>query len=226
MSIVTKESTPGLKTRSDGEPSVVEEYYALVNWLRQVGMPHGPKTVGLTSCAAQAGVSTVALNLAVAAAEICTEPVLLLDLSTTRAAAAARFSISGDLGLRDALSGRIPPCDCIKPSEVPNLSLLAANESDSAAALNVDFRRVNDILRALEREFQFIVVDLPTTDSSLCFVTVGLLSSVLLVMEAECTSVDVAARAKQRLMHGHANVAGVILNKNRQRIPAWLDSRL
>ena len=81
-------------------------------------------------------------------------------------------------------------------------------------------------MRSLENDFGFIVADLPTVESSLCFVSAGLLSGVLLVMEAERTRSDIAARANQRLVDARANVLGIVLNKHPQHLPNWLEARL
>jgi len=206
---------------------VAEEYYGLVYSLRSSGMPTAaPASVGVTSCDSGAGVSTVALNLAVAAAQTDEQQVLLVDLSTTRSAASSRFSMKGDLGLREALADPVAPGRFVRATPIARLSLLAFNEGDDPRALCGDCSRVSDLLRALEADFSFIVVDLPSTDSSLCFATAGLLKGVLLVMEAERTRCEAAVRAKQRLIHAHANVLGVILNKQQQHIPDWLDARL
>jgi Mrp family chromosome partitioning ATPase len=69
-------------------------------------------------------------------------------------------------------------------------------------------------------------LDLPTVESSLCFVTAGSLSGVLLVVEAERTRTETAIRAKQRLIDARASVLGVILNKHPQHMPGWLEARV
>ncbi len=134
----------------------------------------------------------------------------------------------GDLGLAAALSGEQRPSACAKTSPLANLSLLALTLDDEVAyqALTRDGSRVYELLRSLEGDFGFIVVDLPPTDSGLCFSTAGTLNGVLLVMEAQRTHSAEAARAKQRLIHANAAVLGVILNKQAQELPGWLDARL
>ena len=214
--------------RNGCDRPVGEHYYSLVHWLRTVGDASGvaPKTIGITSCANGAGVSTVAANLAIAAAQISHEPVLLLDLSGARPELAKRSGKSGAADLREAPDDVSQYGERIEPSPIANLSLLVANFPRDVRALEMDFAKGNDLVGTLENDFGFIVVDLPTVESSLCFVTAGLLSGVLLVMEAERTRSDTAARAKQRLIDARANVLGIILNKHPQHLPNWLESRL
>ncbi len=224
----TQDAAAASIARNGCDKRVAEHYYSLVHWLRTVGDSSGTgaKSIGVTSCASGAGVTTVAANLAIAGAQISEQPVLLLDLSSARPAPATRFSLAGDLDLCDALADASQYGACVRPSPIANLSILAANSASDLQRLNIDSPKANDLLQMLGNDFGFIVVDLPTVESSLCFVTAGLLNGVLLVMEAERTRSDIAARAKQRLVDARANVLGIVLNKHPQHLPTWLEARL
>lgn len=228
MITLTRDAASAPITRHTGAGVVAEQYYSLAHLLQPAGDQSSAvgKLVGITSCAPGAGVSTVAANLAIAAAESGDRPVLLLDLSSTRPSLADRFAMFDDLGLRDALAPGAHPSQCVKPSPIDNLSLLAVNDPGDARELSIDGSRVNALLRSLEHDFGFIVVDLPTTNSGLCVATAGMFDGILLVMEAERTNSEAALRAKQRLIHANARFLGIILNKHRRHIPAWLDTRL
>jgi Mrp family chromosome partitioning ATPase len=205
---------------------VAEEYFALVQMLRPAtDRAQSAASVGVTSCSRGAGVSTVAANLAAAAAQ-SGEGALLIDLSSTRPALATRLGMSGELGLREALQGDARPIDCVKATPIPNLSLLAVNDGDDSRMLSVDGTRMHDLLKAIERDFGFVIVDLPVTDSGVCVGTAGVVDGVLLVMESERSSADAALRARQRLIQANARLLGVILNKHCRHIPTWLDARL
>lgn len=222
-------SSPAVSTtrKGCGQP-VAEQYYSLVHWLRAVGDISGvaPKSIGVTSCAHGAGVSTVASNLAIVAAEIGDQPVLLLDLSAARPHASRRFRMTGDLGLHEALLDPGQAACYAKPTPVANLLLLGGDGETPGQMASLDSAKMSDLMRSLESEFSFMVLDLPTVESSLCFVAAGLLNGVLLVIEAERTRMETAARAKQRLIDARANVLGVILNKYSQHLPNWLDARV
>lgn len=184
------------------------------------------RVLGVTSCQRGAGVSTVALNLALVAAETSDRSVLLLDLSSTRSSLAKPFGMTGDMGLRDALSGAARPAECARATPVPNLALLGANESYDPSPLNLSYTQVDELLRAVERDFDFAVVDLPPIESNLCFGTARLMHGILLVIEAEGTQSETAARGKQRLLSASANLLGVVLNKHNQHLSQWLETRL
>ena len=242
MITLTQDSAAASTRRGGSGGAVAEQYYALAHWLRpaqdalaseRLGQP---KTIGITSCARGAGVSTVAANLAVAAARTGEQPVLLVDLSGHDSTLADRLGLSDaatrsdertkNVGLAAALAGRAQPQDCVVASAVPQLSLLGGTGLASSSLSMIDGGRIVDLLRDLERHFSFVVVDLPPTDSGLCFSTAGTLDGVLLVMDGQRTRSGAAARAKQRLIHANAAVLGIILNHHSRDLPRWLDARL
>ena len=184
-------------------------------------------TVGVTSCARGEGVSAIAANLAVAAAEGVHRPVLLVDLNFANPAQARIFGLTGNLGLRDALTAAAPLTDCPKATSIANLSLLAPSAAHELDASTIDPQQIRDMLDALQPDYELIIVDLPpATEASPSVATAGSLSGVLLVLEAERTRCEVAERAMRRLENAQANVLGVVLNKRPEHIPAWLYKRL
>ncbi len=198
-----------------------DPYGALVRWLqgatRQVTV--APKCIGVTCSTGGAGVSSFAHNLAVTAACASDQSVLLLDLSgrgtaTTRPAAAADATRPSQL------------CSHVVQTATGNLSLLSVADVQDPQSLAADKDGIAELLRALENDFELIIVDLPPVSSNLCFVTAGLLGGVLLVMESERTRRNTAVRAKQRLLEAHATVLGIILNKHRQHLPILLNASL
>jgi len=201
-----------IPTRSALRGPARERYFALAQWLRSGGNNPGAtarKTLGVTSCGRGAGVTTVALNLAAAAADSSNRPVLLLDLSAAEPiwSAPDRSSDSDSPVVAAELSERM------ETSSISNLSILRV-DSSFAFAFGRDNQGVEHLLRSLENDFDFIVIDLPIAESSVCFACAGLLHGVLLVVEAERTDCEAAARAKQLLEQARANTLGVILNKH------------
>ncbi len=225
MTTLTRESAAA--GRDVGGGIVAEQYHALVHWILSSDDPGAveAKTIGITSCPRGAGASTVAANLSVAAAQVCDRPVLLLDLSSMRSVLAMRMSVSGELDLPEATAADSYPGQHVTASPIPNLSLLTVNEAGAPETFSTDGCKLNDLLRELERDFGFIVVDLPPTDSGLCFAIGRLLNGVLLVVEAERTDGDAAVRAKQRLIRANTAVLGVILNKYSGDLPNWFAAK-
>jgi len=223
---------------SHQQPAPVIEYYqALVHRLLSSTTSTGAvlKTIGVTSCASGEGASTVAAQLAATAAGIASRPVLLLDMNTTDARHASTLRVWRQLGLQntpetaqtDAGDGLTVSCHSgVQASRYQNLSLQWGRDADQLQP-PIDRGKVSALLADLDQDFGLIVVDLPpATESSLTLAMAGLVSGVLLVIEAEGTHTEAARRARQNLDQAQANMLGVIMNKRTQHIPGWLYSRL
>jgi len=210
--------------RNTVEGTFVEQYHALVRWLLSAEgeSPRSPRSIGVSSCLRGSGVSTVARNLAWAAAQIEETPVLLLDLSRA-GVGPAPADCSGRHGGAEFVARWEQR---IAPSQIDNLSVLAMKHAEDTDTIAVGREGINHLLRSLENDFGFIVVDLPTADSHLCLASAGLLHGILLVMESEHTPSNVAAQATQRLAHAHGNILGAILNKHSEHLANWPDNRL
>jgi Mrp family chromosome partitioning ATPase len=210
MSTLIQEPSPAPVSAAEREGLLAEYYFDLFDWLRSnvdlAGLPL--KSIGVTTCAAGAGASTVAWNLAVVAAERSDRPVLLADLSRLEKDRASDQATPA--GLAAAVRN---PGDWVTASGIANLSLLTVGDPRSGQELSVDYGNVGDFLRSLQTDFGMLIVDLPTTESSLCFGAAGSVDGVLFVIEAEETPRDLAERAVRRLSYAHANVLGIILNK-------------
>ncbi len=184
-------------------------------------------TIGVTSCSTGAGVSSIAANLAIGAADIGAGPILIIDLNTSSPSQAAMFGLTGKLGLEDALSRTLPLVDCPRETGIPQLSLLAPNTDGARTPVHCDPAQFRGLLEVYSEEFALIVVDLPAAnETTMCLPIASLLSGVLFVVEAERTRCEAALRAQSRLMHAHAHLLGAILNKRREYIPHWLYKRL
>ncbi len=183
----------------------------------QNGSAPVPQAIGVTSCAAGAGVSTVAVNLAVSAAAASDAPVLLIDGNTRDPDVAQTFEIDSSPGFIHALSKTVAPLECVQQTQVSNLWVLPAGTEFGDDGLDVDPDEAARVLEDLKRRFRTIVVDLPTAhDLTSCFALAGALDGVLLVVEAERTDGELAQQTKRQLDRAHAKVLGVVLNKARR----------
>jgi Mrp family chromosome partitioning ATPase len=214
---------------SNRQPApIIENYQALAHRLLSSTTSAGAvlRSIGVTSSGTGEGVSTVAAQLASTVAAISSRPVLLLDLNPTDVRRAATLRVWGAMGLQDPSAPIAAPRSGVCESRFQNLSLLSCRDAEQLRA-PLDRSKVSALLAELNDEFGLIIVDMPpATESSLTLAMAGLLSGVLLVIEAEGTHSEAARRAQQNLSQAQANVLGVIMNKRTQHIPGWLYSRL
>ena len=73
----------------------------------------GLRLIGIVSATPNVGKTFVAANLAAAMSRIADLDVYLIDLDLHRPAVAERFTLTGDAGIHDYLSGAVPDADAI-----------------------------------------------------------------------------------------------------------------
>ena len=204
------------RPRTTGQP-VNQHYEMLLRSLERTGFDaESPKVVGLVSCESGAGVSTVASNLAIEAAQGGAEHVLLVDANLAHPKIHRLFSIPASPGLIQAVSGDLPIEECLHGTPDDLLHVLPAGKSRRDVSTSIRTPQIRELLDTLREEFDFIVVDLaPATDLSMSFPVASLLDGVLLVVEAERNQVDSLKRMKRQFINMNANLLGAVLNKYR-----------
>ncbi|MDT7950097.1 MAG: hypothetical protein RQ966_01190 [Acetobacteraceae bacterium] len=166
--------------------------------------------VNFTSALPGAGTSTVARNIAAAAAATGWCRVALLE---------ARPSADGlGRGLVDAVErGEIP---ALKPRRIGGFEIDTGRLSTTGRPLSRmdSLRKLYSTLR--ERYF-LVVVDCPAVFAGQqTLMVAGAADETVLVVEAEQTALLDVARARGALERRGAGVLGMVMNKSRSRIPA------
>jgi protein-tyrosine kinase len=206
-------------------------YRALVQHIQAANMAapasQAIETVGVTSPARGAGVSTVAFNYAVAAAHADIGPILLVNADVTKQAKWRLIKGSPTLGLADALADAADPMDCIVNTSIENLSIVAGRGKAKRDELTFDPFKAAELLNEYKCHFKLLIVDIPApTELNSSIYLAGKLDGVLLVIESEMSDGRLALRTKQQLVDANANLLGVVLNKQRKHVPNWLNNLL
>ena len=206
-------------TSRDTEASVAladrpRRYSELIAAMFQPTSGQRSKVVAFTSATAGSGVSFVTSSLA---------------HEMVDGAAASTLLISFDLldALRGVPFGRIQTV--LRSHQSGNLvnltdrSILSFLKRFDAA----ETRSIADIVRLLKAEFEQIVIDVPSLatseDALRCASAVD---SVIIVVEAGARRTEAVRVACRRLTSAGGRVAGLVCNKRRYVIPAWLYKRL
>jgi Mrp family chromosome partitioning ATPase len=181
-----------------------------------------PKLVAVTECGEGAGVTVIANNLA-ASLSRTSGNVLLVDMKGETGAARAFYG--GRPGttvsnLLDPESMTGAPARPVEPEEDNG----EVNNSKLACALPSKFTHIVPKLRA--SDYDYIVFDMPAISPMSSTPRLGgYMDIVLLVLEAEKTGQQLAARATALMRESRANVAAVV-NKYRPHVPARLSQEL
>jgi len=202
-------------------------YQALVQCIQATNLAASAnqtiETIGITSCARGAGVSTVASNLAISSARADLGPVLLIDADITKQFDRKLISDSPKLGLADALANAVDPMDCIVSTSIENLSIVAGRGKAKFDELTFDPFKAAQLFNEYKGNFKLLIIDIPApTELNGSVYLAGQLDGVVLVVESESSDSRAALRTKQQLMDASANLLGVVLNKRRKYVPNWL----
>ena len=187
-------------------------------------MTHKPKLVALTSCSEGAGVTTMAAGLAASLSETGAGKVLLVDMNFNQPK--AQSFLRG--AFAPSLSNVILPGDNNNNGAVRSDNLYLATGTDAGAKAGALIpKQFYDLMPRLKAsDFDYIIFDLPPmTQTSSTMALAPFMDQVILVIEADQDSRDQVKRAHAVLSNSRANVVGVF-NKNRTRMPGWLQQDL
>jgi succinoglycan biosynthesis transport protein ExoP len=173
----------------------------------------GGRSVVVTSTFPQEGKTVVAANLAIGLAQ-AGHRVLLIDADMRKPRQHALLGLSQDPGLSSLLVGRAKAKEAIRSTKVRNLWLIAAgpNPPNPAELLGAD--RFGDLLKALIRHFDWLVIDSPpvmaVTDST---VIAHRATGVVYVVGCERVSRRAVKSAIEQLTTSRATILGAVLNR-------------
>ena len=182
------------------------------NWHPSSRRPRGRAVVGITSCRRGEGTSTVALGLALAAAQASRKKVLLVDANFLAPAVHEALAVDPAPGLIEIIGGSQALDLALQPTGFDSLWALPAGLDPPDATAGKPSMDIVGLFAALAMDFSFIVVDLPPIDRlDAALGAATAIDGVVLVIEAECTGRNLARSAAQVLADGR--LLGAVLNK-------------
>ena len=176
------------------------------------------KTVGVVGCEASKSKSRVAGNLALAAASVRNNSVLLIDADTRRRRISKRFRLNRTAGWQDLLAGNAVANRCVHLSKQLNLALMGPGTgiSNASSTSEVASTSLAEQLKEIKADFGFVVVDLPSaTEMDGASSALTWIDEAVLVVQAEQTRIQVAQRSIDVLQRAGVEVTGVILCNRR-----------
>lgn len=179
--------------------------------LSRLDNPH--KLILVTSAVADEGKTTIAVNLALAFAQL--GRVLLIDADLRRPSLAAELDIGRQRpGLAELCAGRASGSECITRLEEQNLDVLTAGRATVNALELLESKRFKSILGKLASVYDRIIIDcppvLPVSDTQ---VLANQCDAMVFVIRADSTPVLQVNRALQQLRRSSAALTGVVLNR-------------
>jgi len=194
--------------------------------IRRLSTTGTSQAIGLTSCAHEEGVTTVAANLSVAAAGESARPVLLIDTDFLQSPSQTMFGLPPGPGFVDALSGDTKLPECIRSTSIPNLHVMGPGGTAFTYGAACGPETFCSLINTLKSDYSWILFDLPIVSECHFPSLISSLDGILLVVEAERLRRQVVIQAKQQLENNDANVLGVVFNKRQYHVPNWIYNRI
>ncbi|MBV8333760.1 MAG: polysaccharide biosynthesis tyrosine autokinase, partial [Candidatus Eremiobacteraeota bacterium] len=171
-------------------------------------------TVVVTSPTQGDGKSTVALNVAIAMAEL--EPrVLLVDADLRRASLHHKLRMKNERGLSDILVGRSRLEDVVQKTRYPGLDLLTSGTATPNPIKLLESQRMDDFLRETQDAYRCVVIDGTALSVNVDSAVVARKADgTVIVLSANQTDLRAAKQALRRMQQvGVRNVLGYVLNR-------------
>jgi capsular exopolysaccharide synthesis family protein len=202
---------PGsLVTLLDPTSATAEAYYLLATNLHHALANTPSRVIVLTSPGPGEGKTTVCANLGVVLAHGDSN-VLIVDCDLHRPALHEVFGLRNVQGLENTLSGERSSRE-IQEELMPGLKIVTAGPVPPYPAELLDSVRFKEFLRQVRSEFDYVLLDSPSTSivpDSLVLAAQG--DGVLVVVDAQSTRKQALRRTIRSLESVRANILGTVM---------------
>ena len=194
--------------------SVITEAYRAIRTSILFASPEDKplKSILITSSLPQEGKSFTSSNMATIFTQV-NERVILLDIDMRRPKIHKMFNVEQKLGLSNFLTGNITLDSVIKPTVIPNLSIITSGIIPPNPSELLTSAKIRLLFEELKSKFDRIVIDSPpilsVADTSLL---ANIVDGVILVVKGASTRLDAVVRSKQKMLEAKAKIIGVIIN--------------
>jgi protein-tyrosine kinase len=223
MTNVWGNGSKGPNIHWDSDESGVE-YERIGVWLTNP-MSRGQRlqTVMIVSPHSGTGSTTTAALLAQTLAKVKTRRVLIIDSNFRTPALNMVFRVKNNGGLTDVATDPVPLDAHVQPTTQENLFVLTCGHLATSPVEVFESELIDQLLSQLKERFDFIIFDAaPIVQFPDAVALAPKVDSIILVAQAESTSIEDARRAKINLEQAGGRILGVVLNRQRDYTPAFL----
>lgn len=212
---------PGLTPRRRGA-----EAYDTLLWRlqpRMEGRLGGAFLVGVTSCVPRAGVSTVATNLAVRAADNRVRPTLVIDANTESPRLDRTFRLRKQKGFAELLAGGCSLEEATHATGVEGLEAMPLGSAELIDRVGLDHRLIDAMVETLRETYDLVVFDLPPAPRLRHNLLVARrLDGVLLAVRNEATQARQIQSTVEALRADEVELIGSVMTRQKHYTPKWL----
>ena len=170
------------------------------------------RLIMVTSSVPAEGKTSTSINLALALAQ--TKRTLLIDADMRRPQVGIRLGLAANAkGLSNLVTGSSTLKDCVHQIEGSSLLVMPSGDVPPNPLDLLVSQRFKDVLRHLQPQLDFIIVDTPPVELVSDAVAVApMMTSAIYVVRATETPVPVIRKGLSRLQRSGTNIMGVIVN--------------
>jgi Mrp family chromosome partitioning ATPase len=211
----------------EAPPAIREESLKLVQRLFLTPEQASPKAVVFAAIDSGNGCTRLCAITAQLLAENVSGSVCLVEGNFRTPSLPNLFGVDNHHGLADSLREEGPIQGFAKQAGRDNVWLLSSGSmgKDSLNLLNCD--RMKERIAELRSAFNYVLIDAPPLNSYADAMVLGRLADgIVLVLEANATRREAAARVAESLQAARIPVLGAVLNKRTFPIPSALYKRI
>ena len=194
------------------------EQYKLLRANLEFTIPEGTvcPVIGVTSSIRGEGKSTTAVNLSYVLAEKGSK-VLLIDGDLRIPSVAKKMEIPASPGLTDMLMGKGTHQECAsKSDQLDTWYIMPAGEIPPNPSELLGSKRMEAVLEALRKEFDYIIVDLPPVNIVSDALSISsLITGMVVVIREEYTEKKELEHCFRLLKLSNVNVFGCVMNESK-----------
>jgi capsular exopolysaccharide synthesis family protein len=204
----------GLISRGETVAAHIEAYRMLRTNIKFAKGDAAGHSICVLSAGAGEGKSLTIANLACVYAQHGAR-VLVVDSDLRRPSVHRLLGVSNDVGLADYLAGSKSIDEIIRPSDVPNVSVIASGSGASVTAglPMLTSSRMVDLIQALDSRFDIVLYDTPpilgVSDAAVTAREVG---TAVLVIQHRRYPRNMSKRARQIVENAGGKLLGVVVN--------------
>ena len=209
----------------DRESSYATELRRIYSNLKSLAIGEN-KSVLVTSAVIGEGKSITSSYLAITAANLTQQKVVLVDFDLRRPRIHEYFNVGSRPGVIDVITGNAKVKSVARETSISNLKVISSGMSQQGAGELIDQADLTTMIEELKFYFDFIVIDsppvIPVSDPLLIADKVD---GVLMVIKAGTTQREVVKRAVNLLDNASIKMFGAILNDYEEVLPYYYSEK-
>jgi capsular exopolysaccharide synthesis family protein len=206
-----REDIPLISAKDPNDP-LYESYRKIRNHLKFID-EKPPGSLVVTCAGPGEGKSTTVANLGISAAREG-KRVVIVDMDLRRPSLHSHFNLSNVGGVNDTLYGKTSMDDAIKPTQVPNLSIITSGPVPPDPGGLIESDQMGRLISGLRNRFDLLILDsAPLLVKSDALILAKYVEATIIVLESGKTTRHAIYEMMETLANAGIKPLGFVLNR-------------